>query len=66
MPRAVWSLFGYMHAYTLLCAQVGLLKDARKQLDPVDKMIDGAKWDAIRNIIKTSPLADVKVCLCVA
>lgn len=24
-------------------------------------MIEDAKWDAIRNIIKTSPLADVKV-----
>lgn len=41
--------------------QVQLLSDARKQLDPVDKMIDDARWDAIRTIIKTSPLSDVKV-----
>ncbi|CAM9943984.1 unnamed protein product, partial [Hapterophycus canaliculatus] len=37
-----------------------LLGEARKQLDPVDKLIEDAKWDAIRNIIKTSPLADIK------
>lgn len=41
--------------------QVQLLSDARKQLDPVDKMIDDARWDAIRTIIKTSPLSDMKV-----
>lgn len=42
--------------------QVRLLGEAKKQLDPVDKLIEDAKWDAIRNIVKTSPLADVKVC----
>ncbi|CAM9286526.1 unnamed protein product [Ectocarpus fasciculatus] len=39
---------------------VRLLGEAKTQLDPVDQMIEDAKWDAIRNIIKTSPLADVK------
>ncbi|CAM9631312.1 unnamed protein product [Ectocarpus sp. 8 AP-2014] len=39
---------------------VRLLREARTQLDPVDQMIEDAKWDGIRNIIKTSPLADVK------
>ncbi|CAM9744762.1 unnamed protein product [Scytosiphon promiscuus] len=39
---------------------VRLLGQAKNQLDPVDKLIEDAKWDAIRNIIKTSPLADIK------
>lgn len=60
----VYYTFMQQLVHVIYCTgtQVGLLEAARKQLDPVDKMIDDAKWDAIRNIIKTSPLADVKVC----
>lgn len=35
--------------------------EARRQLDPVDNLISEAKWDAIRNIIKTYPLGDMRV-----
>eukprot|EP00903_Cladosiphon_okamuranus_P006297 g6175.t1 len=61
------SIVGTLAVNALPCAAartrdelVQLLVDARKQLDPVDKMIDDARWDAIRTIIKTSPLSDVK------
>ncbi|CAM9740519.1 unnamed protein product [Discosporangium mesarthrocarpum] len=39
---------------------VRLIGEARRQLDPVDDMITGCKWDAIRNVIKTAPLANLK------
>lgn len=41
--------------------QAGLVRDARRQLDPVDDLITDAKWDSIRTIVKTPPLADLKV-----
>lgn len=43
------------------CRQIRLVSDARRQLDPVDKLITDAKWDSIRTIIKTPPLAEIKV-----
>eukprot|EP00752_Nemacystus_decipiens_P008766 g7822.t3 len=61
------SIAGTLSLNALPCAAartkeelVQLLSDARKQLDPVDQMIDDARWDSIRTIIKTSPLSDVK------
>jgi len=37
-----------------------LLRSARAQLDPCEALIKGGSWDGVRNIVKTSPLANVK------
>ena len=37
-----------------------LIKDARAQLDVVPNQIADSNWDAVRNVVKTAPLANVK------
>lgn len=61
LTRACPPLFLYAGTFPLTALKTRLVSEARKQLDPVDQLISDAKWDAIRNIIKTSPLADIKV-----
>ena len=39
---------------------LALLKEARAQLDACDGMITEGSWDAVRNVVKTAPLANTK------
>ena len=39
---------------------LALLKEARAQLDACDGMITEGSWDAVRNVVKTLPLANSK------
>ena len=39
---------------------LALLKEARAQLDACDGLIADGSWDAVRNIVKTPPLANSK------
>jgi len=39
---------------------LGLLKEAKTQLEPISSMIEDGNWDGVRNVLKTAPLRNVK------
>lgn len=58
VPYGASLLFGGKPAFAAAADKAKLVEEARRQMDPIPKLIDNQKWDSVRAILITPPLSE--------